>query len=286
MIWGRLIGTLLGFKLLGILGGIIGFIIGSWFDRGLRLHLHQIPRAQSVEVQNAFFTATFSIMGHLAKADGRVSEGEIRAAKRIMSHLELDDHLKREAMRLFTEGKDPHFDLNNALTLLLQECRQYPDLLRFFIEIQLEAALADGELHPEERRILLFICEKLNFSAQDFETLWARQWASHSFHQWFSGQAHARARGFDDAYAHRDTKRGAGPSSRTTSLQDAYGVLGVSPLASTAEIKKAYRLLMSQHHPDKLASRGLPEGMVKLAKEKTQEITAAYDIIREERQFR
>jgi len=281
-IWGRFIGVLLGFKLLGILGAIIGFFVGSWFDRGLRLHLHHIPRERSIAVQNAFFTATFSIMGHLAKADGRVSEREIRAANQIMSRLELNDELRKQAIHLFTKGKEPDFNIEEALSLLMQECYKHPDLLRFFVEIQLEAALADGELHSEERRILLLICQRLNFSPQEFEQLWARQWASQAF-QWSSQSSqssqsqYANGRSYEYAYA---------KNTEAYSLQDAYGVLGILSSATIAEIKKAYRRLMNQHHPDKLAARGLPEGMVKLAKEKTQQIRAAYDLIREERGFR
>jgi len=289
-IWGRLIGAFLGYKLMGILGGMLGFMVGSWFDRGLRLHLYHEPRAKTLAVQQAFFKTTFSVMGHLAKADGRISEPEIRAAENIMTRLELNDELRKEAIQLFNEGKDPHFDLETTLNFLLKECQKYPDLLRFFIEIQLEAALADGELRPEERRILLLICEKLHFSAQEFEQLWARQWASQAFYQWFSSQFDAN-RAYEGQYRYHSSgntnyRRGAYANSVNDSLEDAYGVLGVSSSATPAEIKKAYRRLMNQHHPDKLAARGLPEGMVKLAKEKTQQIRAAYDLIRKERGFR
>jgi DnaJ like chaperone protein len=69
-------------------------------------------------------------------------------------------------------------------------------------------------------------------------------------------------------------------------LADAYGVIGVSPEASDADVKKAWRKLMSQHHPDKLIAKGLPEDMVQLAKEKTQEIQAAYDRIKAARGMR
>jgi len=298
IIWGRFIGTLLGFKLLGLLGGIIGYTLGSWFDKGLRLHLYQIPRSRAVAVQDAFFKATFLVMGHLAKADGRVSEEEIRVAKNIMSRLELTESLRQEAMHLFNTGKSPDFDLAHTLAQLYQECYRYPDLLRFFVEIQLEAALADGALNNDEKRVLLLICEQLHFSSIEFEQLWARQWASQSFHEWFASQfdPHARARAYQTeansnrAYsAYGNSQRREQWSQAHTSqstLQDAYGVLGVASTASVAEIKKAYRRLMNQHHPDKLASRGLPEGMVKMAKEKTQQIRAAYDLIRQERGFR
>lgn len=281
-IWGRLIGTLLGYKLLGIFGGIIGFIIGSWFDRGLRLHLHHIPRNRSAAVQNAFFTATFSVMGHLAKADGRISEDEIRIANQIMDRLELNESLRRQAIELFREGKESNFDLEETLSALYQACYRYPDLLRFFIEIQIEAALADGEMHAEEKRILRLICDRLKCSPQEFEQLWARQWASYNSYgySYYTNQQHSQG-----THNNQNNRSYTRPSPEH-SLQNAYGVLGIIPSATIAEIKKAYRRLMNEHHPDKLAARGLPASMLKFAKEKTQQITAAYDVIREARGFR
>jgi len=303
--FGRLIGVFLGYLVLGPLGALLGFIVGSLFDRGLKLHLYQIPREHTAAVQQAFFMATFSVMGHLAKADGRVSQQEIRAAENIMSRLELNEGMRLEAMRLFNEGKQDDFDIDRVLGLLMQECHRHHDLLRFFIEIQLEAALADGELTTEEQQILLHICDRLNFSPREFQQLWARQWASQAFHHWYQQYEHYQQYGqYDEsrsgagarnqyqqhhyqasgAYGQRAYSRR--PPTSESSLHDAYGVLGVSSSASQTEIKKAYRKLMNQHHPDKLASRGLPETMIKLAKEKTQQIRAAYDMIREARGFK
>lgn len=293
--WGKVVGFLLGWLVLGPIGGLIGFIVGSMFDRGLNAHLHQIPRNHTAEVQQAFFTATFSVMGHLAKSDGRVSKDEIRVAEHIMDRLELDQDLRKEAIRLFNQGKDYRHNLEHHLNVLYQECQDYPDLLRFFIEIQLEAALADGPLQPEEQQILLLICQRLRVSPLEFEQLMARQWASQAFHQWYSaytGQSSDnRQYQQERTYSHRANEQysyqqHSRQRQSTSSLHDAYGVLGISSNATQAEIKKAYRILMNQHHPDKLVSRGLPEGMIKLAQEKTQQIRAAYDLIREARGFR
>lgn len=294
-IFGKIIGFFLGFMFLGPIGALLGIFVGHMFDKGLGLHLYTMPRSRPAEVQQAFFTATFSVMGYLAKADGHVSPDEIVEAKRIMAQLDLSEDLKKEAIRLFNQGKAPNFDADAVLNALFEKCHNHRDLLRFFIEIQLGAALADGALQPEEKDILLHICHQLNFSPQEFERLWAQQWASQAFHQWYNAgfNQHARAQGGYGAYGQQQrayssgyAHGGARKASAGISLQDAYGVLGISPSAAVTDIKKAYRKLMNQHHPDKLASRGLPEGMMKMAKEKVLQIRAAYDVIRESRGFK
>lgn len=296
-VFGKIIGFFLGYLFLGPVGAVIGVLVGGFFDKGLQ-NMHQIPKERTHEVQRAFFTATFSVMGHLAKVDGRVSENEIEAARRIMSRLELSPELTQEAIELFNSGKEPQFNLDSVLTNLYQVLRRHPDLLRFFIEIQIEAALADGEMQPEEQRLLLHMCSRLGFSPQEFEELWSRLWAGQSFYQWFQDRfnegAFHQQRGYNQGgfnqgryqQGFNQNRQRAYQPTPDVSLHDAYGVLGVSNSATPADIKKAYRRLMNQHHPDKLASRGLPEGMIKLAKEKTQQIRAAYDLVREARGFR
>ena len=79
------------------------------------------------------------------------------------------------------------------------------------------------------------------------------------------------------------TGAGLGQRSTTQKIDDAYKVLGVSPSASDTEIKKVYRKLMSENHPDKLAGKGLPESMREMAEERTQEISHAYDVIKDTR---
>jgi DnaJ like chaperone protein len=80
----------------------------------------------------------------------------------------------------------------------------------------------------------------------------------------------------------------AGPSARGAPpsrdrLEDAYAALGVAADATPAEIKRAYRKLISQNHPDKLAARGLPESMRAVAEERSREINAAYDLVKDAR---
>ncbi|MEN8259380.1 MAG: co-chaperone DjlA [Pseudomonadota bacterium] len=273
MSWlGKVFGGTFGFLMGGPLGAVLGAALGHQFDVGMEGLEHgegvDFSPGDRQRTQMAFFTATFSTMGHVAKADGRVSEAEIAVARHVMAEMALNEEMRRAAMRLFNEGKSPAFPLDAALDQFRRECRRRTTLMRMFIEIQFQAAVADGMLHPGEERILLHICGKLGISRLEYERLKAILMAQ----QRFTGGNYSRQRGAESA-------------KRQPRLEDAYAALGVSPTATVGDIKRAYRRLMSQHHPDKLVAKGLPEEMMKLATEKTQMIRKAYEAIRKARGF-
>jgi len=267
--WGKIIGGSFGFMLGGPLGALLGAAIGHNFDKGLKAVSDDFSPGAQARVQTAFFTATFSVMGHLAKADGRVSRDEIEVARQVMLQMQLDPEQQRVAQALFSEGKQDHFELDAVLAQFRRECLRRHNLLQMFIEIQLHAAYADGHMHPNERHLLEHVCDLLGFSRLHFQKLLGMVQAQRHFHQ--EGRA-----GYQQSRTepHRDM------------LKDAYVVLGISESATDAEVKKAYRRLMNEHHPDKLVAKGMPEEMVKLATEKSQEIRAAYDTLRETRGMR
>ncbi|PIE24877.1 MAG: co-chaperone DjlA [Neptuniibacter caesariensis] len=233
-----------------IFGGIIGYFIGRGLSRA----------ALAANPQEAFFKATFTVMGKLAKADGRVTEDEIQFARDVMAQMRLDDGRRKQAIEYFTAGKAPDFELEKVLKPLAIMLRHRTNVKLMFIEILLQAAMADGEVSDEELLIIDKVCRVLDFGDVRVEDVIARVKAQRDFYQ--HGQA-----GVDSGVL----------------LKDAYAVLGVKETASDAEIKKAYRRQMSQHHPDKLVSKGLPEEMIELAKEKSQEIQAAYERIKNAR---
>ena len=260
--WGKLLGGAFGFVIGGPLGALIGAALGHNLDAGLKRvgepWQDGVGFDRRERTQTAFFTATFSVMGHVAKADGRVSQDEINLAASVMDQMGITGGLRDVAQRLFNEGKAQDFPLDDVLDQFRIECRSSLNLLRIFLEVQLHAAYADGEVHPAERRLLEYISEKLRVPASELNHLEAMLRAGASR----GGDAHAQ---------------------RLPSLADAYAVLDIHETASDEELKRAYRRLMSQHHPDKLVSKGLPEEMMKLATEKTQEIKAAYEQIKEAR---
>jgi DnaJ like chaperone protein len=260
----------------GPLGAILGASLGHQFDSGMiNLESYEPLRpGDQNRIQMAFFTATFSVMGHIAKADGRVSPEEITLANRVMDQMSLTADMRKSAVSLFNQGKSPNFPLDDALDQFYQECHRRRDLIRMFLEILIREAMADGAIELLEERLLLHICGRLRVSQFEYQRLKMMIMAEQRFQQGDYGyQQYSYSRQQD----HRQTR----PS--YSNLQDAYDVLGVSPSASDAEVKKAYRRLMSQNHPDKLVAKGLPEEMMKLAKEKTQKITKAYEIIQEAR---
>ncbi len=264
--WGKVLGGAFGFMLGGPLGMLIGAALGHGFDRGVERAGELPPGAgfdRRERTQMAFFTATFSVMGHISKSDGRVTPAEIALATDVMRQLSLDPQMRAVAQRLFSEGKRAGFPLEAVLEQFRRECHRSSHLIQMFVEIQLHAAYADGSVQQEERRILEHVCRRLGVTRQELDQLETLVQAGLHYRQ------------------------GNGASTRAKmSLEDAYGVLGVSEDSSDDEVKKAYRRLMGQHHPDKLVAKGLPEEMMRLAKEKTQEIKAAYERVKEARGLR
>jgi DnaJ like chaperone protein len=259
--WGKLAGGAFGFMFGGPLGALLGAAFGHQFDKGLKRRSADGDLTE--RTQAAFFTATFAVMGYVAKADGRVSEAEIGQARQIMGQMQLDEAQRDAAIKLFNAGKSADFDLHATMDQFRAECHRSINLIRFFLEIQIMTALADGTLHERERSVLLEIAQRLGIPPSYFEQL-----------------LHI-ASGFDPSAASSPH----GPS-RDQLLKEAYALLDVASDSDDATVKRAYRRLMNQHHPDKLVARGMPEEMVQIANRKSQEIRKAYDLIREARKAR
>jgi DnaJ like chaperone protein len=268
---GRIIGMLFGYLMARTIGAIIGFIIGYFFDKAFQQQamiqglLH--GKGHREKTQAAFLKATFQIIGNVAKADGRVSPTEIQEAERIMRQLQLNADARKAAIGFFQEGKAHDFNLDTSLNELISVIKNQHLLISMFIEIQLQAAYAEGFLTDAKRARLVYVSERLGFDRVAFARL-------NSMYQ-----AEEKFKDYQRNHYHQQYKKAHGGSAIT----EAYKVLGIDRSATDAEVKKAYRKLMSTHHPDKLIAQGLPPEMVRLATEKTQEIKAAYELIVETR---
>ena len=265
---GKLAGAFFGYLLSGgsIWGALIGLYFGNMFDRGLSQGdfvggVHS--RGGRQKIQQVFFKTIFSLLGHLAKADGRVSEDEIQTARSIMQQMRLNEGQKQQAMSFFTQGKDSNFQIDSLLDEYRQVSHKNRMLTQMLLEVLILGALADGDLHKNEETILLHVFSSLGFSSSDYQRMLSMVQGQQHFHQ---GGGASGQRFYTE-------------QSREDALKEAYDVLSAKPEDNDRELKKAYRRQMNQHHPDKLVSRGMPEEMVKMATEKTQEIKAAYELI-------
>jgi DnaJ like chaperone protein len=259
---GKIVGGVIGALALGPLGAAVGALLGHQFDEKAAA-ADPANAAAAVPAGNQFFRVTFEVMGHLAKADGRVSEEEIRAARNVMTELRLDETQVREAIGHFNRGKLRGYDLDAAVLGLRQACAGRPDLLGVFVEIQMRAQLASTNLAGPARVLLQRIGARVGISGVGLARM----------------EAILRIR----AHSQRNAQGTPGPG---LELADAYEVLELGPDATDDQVVKAYRRQLSRHHPDKLKANGLPDSMIEHAKQRTQQIIEAWDLLRERRGIR
>ncbi|MBN1238744.1 MAG: co-chaperone DjlA [Gammaproteobacteria bacterium] len=267
---GIVIGGLLGLMFGGfrglVIGAALGWLAAWWLRRQLRIRVEAL-RSGLGAMQAQFLDTTFAAMGALCKADSVVTPNEIRAAEAMFDRLRLSPEQRESAKAAFNRGKAPEFDLDGEVAKFARAARGNVLLLQMFLQVQLMAVAADGAVHPAEHEMLVRMARGLGLSEMDVRRLEALLRAG-------GGAGPAGAGAGAGGYA------GASPGQR---LGDAYEALGVSASASDTEIKRAYRRLMNENHPDKLASRGLPESMREIAEERTREISTAYKLIKEAR---
>jgi len=266
--WGKLIGAFLGYLVGGSAGALFGILIGNFFDRGLTQHLSRPHGAYHAEKQNAvkqrFIEATFSVMGHIAKADGRITKQEILMAQTTMEELGLNNTQQQAAETYFNQGKNPGFDLDKMMSQFYKATYNNSELIKLFLEIQYNAAQVDG-LSFKKQAALNKVLHHFGFASLNKQYRFYEDFSNHSRNQ-YSHQQHSSSN-----YQPNQNAR--------NTLEHAYGILEVPTSANKQEVKRAYRKRMSQNHPDKLIAQGLSEEKIKIANEKTQKICKAYEQI-------
>ena len=253
--WTSVLGGALGYMIGGPLGAMLGVAFAGNFSKG-KSNFRGSPKdyqpGNKQRVQAAFFSSVFSVMGYIAKVDGKVSKSEILLAQQVMQHMQLSEDMQKVAKELFNQGKHKDFNLDEVLEQFRTEAHRRTHLVRMFLEIQIQATYADGVLDDKEHDALKYIAQKLHFPIHELKTLIQQFSATRS-------------------------------NTNQLTLGDAYVILGVDKSLADKELKRAYRRLLAQHHPDKLVAKGLPEEMIKIANEKTQKIISAYELIKKHR---
>ena len=245
--FGKIAGGAVGLLIGGPLGAILGAVLGhAIFDKRQAGLKEYRPFTKQDETQAVYFLSLFSILGKLSKIDGIITRGEIEVAERFMDQINLSGEERLFAIETFNQAKNSQYSFENLAAQFYQINRNSPEILRSFISLLFRTVAADGELHPAEESALERIRRVLRISDQEFHAL--------------------KMSYFDD-------------------FDRYFSRLNCSPKSSNEEIKRNYKKLAKDFHPDKIISKGLPEEFVNFATDQFQEILEAYEKIRKRRGF-
>lgn len=253
----RILGALIGFLIFGFLGIFLGYFVGSFIDRFNAFGPAGMNPFNTTHRQSVFLETVFILMGKLAKADGRVSETEVSHVEQFMQKLSMTSDHRLKAIALFKQGASADYDIHPKINEFLATCGYSSNLKQMLLVYLIIMGLSDGQLNSAEQELLKVVAGRFGYSQTAFSRLL----------DMVMNQTHFAA----------------GRSTSASALDDAYKALGVSKDSSDQEIKRAYRKLMSQYHPDKLMGQGVPEEMIAVATEQAKEVQTAYDLIKKHR---
>lgn len=256
----KLICVGIGFFKFGFLGGVIGYFIGSAIDRRIAYGAGGVNPFSQKERQKVFIETLFTLKGKLAKADGHISQAEIDQTEHTIAAMKMSTDYRAVAIEYFKSGSADGFDHNAQLKQFMRICGNTSQLKQMLMVYLIVLALADGVIDPAEKALLKDVAQQLGFNDAQFNQLL----------ETVKNQAH-----FSSGQS--------GQQSTASSLEDAYKALGVTKEHTDQAIKRAYKKLMSQYHPDKLIGQGLPKEMIDVATDKAQAVQAAYAVVKKNR---
>ncbi len=246
-IMGKIVGGTIGFALGGPLGAIAGAAFGHAFDKTNEYgHGEGMARlSQGEEDQLTFFVAAFSMLAKLAKVDGRVAKEEIDSIEHFMaSDLNLDRESRVHATNIFKAAIESTNTFQDFAHQFYHHFQTQPRLLELMIDILIRVSIADGVFSESEENLIMAAVKVFKLSDEQYRKL---------------------------------------KSKYVSDIDKYYAVLGCNRNDTDEQIKKNYRKLVMDYHPDTIASKGLPEEFTKFANDKFREIQEAYEVVTKEK---
>ncbi|MCF8035378.1 MAG: TerB family tellurite resistance protein [Desulfobacteraceae bacterium] len=247
---GKMVGGTIGLALGGPLGAIAGASLGHLMDADSS-HQQQrvLPNAGQMSEQGrsqlTFFVAAFSMLAKLARVDGEVTDEEVASIRRFMTEdLGLNTESRQMAEKIFNTALHAPQQFEEFAAQFYQQFHNRPELLELMIDILLRVSVADGKMDESEEALIQKAVRIFQIPDSDYQSM---------------------------------------KSGYVSVSENSYSVLGCSPGDDNETIKKQYRKLVRDYHPDTIASKGLPEEFVNFAHDKFREIQGAYEEIQKER---
>lgn len=246
---------------------------------------------QVSQLRQCFFQTVFSLLGHVAKCDGHINAQEIRRTRVFMEKMDLTPECRVEAQELFYVGASREFDVKETLQKFQDTASKSPNIVEILLVYLISMATTDGPLSKPELEVVQKVATELGFTSIIFDHMLKMVAAQDSFNQWETPNSHRARRKQNKSEEHHSAKeepagdkkhqqQNSADNAADQYLTAAFKVLDISVGASEAEIKKAYRKLISQFHPDKLIDQGLPPELLRAATDRFRGIRTAYEYIK------
>lgn len=251
MIWPvTILGIVLGFWLADIPGALLGLVLGMIADRYFAIPSWKALRQRIRGQQSSVYSAEqcqFMLLGYLAKLNGRVLPAHIQCARMEMQRVGLDGYRMQAAIAAFSQGKHAQLvELRSALQSHFKKGGAERLLLSAW-----RLVWAERKVSPLQRKTMEQCAKWLDVPLARLVELEAE--CKPKLQEAVTGQA----------------------------IEKALNVLGMAAgTRNYAQIKRAYRRLLSEHHPDKLTGAGATRQQIERAKDKTQELHQAFDVLR------
>ncbi|MCA1404520.1 DnaJ family molecular chaperone [Ensifer sp. IC3342] len=192
----------------------------------------------------AFSVAMIALSAKMAKADGIVSETEVAAFRDIFKFPADQAQNVARLYNLARQDVAGYEAYAEKMASLCSSCEKNCPILEDIIDGLFHIAKSDGAVHEKELAFLMRVAEIFKMDEEHFQRIMAR---------------HVHLMG------------------------DPYEVLGVSPKDDFAKIRRRYRVLVSENHPDMLLARGVPQEFHAIANDRMAALNAAYEAIEKER---
>ena len=269
MILFKILGVTLGLRFAGLAGCAAGFIFGHALDAGISVQIARARYRSAINVANKrkfnenFIASLCSMLSRIAYADGIVNEPELSAFKTILnSHVKLDKRAQPQALALFRQAADSGRGFHSYAVQFLETVQGDRGYCIFAINMMMEMASSDGGINDYEMKLISTAADIFNLS-EEF--------------------ANNYSNNFDSSKNNNKEKKSAFTQKKESASDDCYAILGCKKTDPDSIIKKQYRTLASQYHPDRIASKELAEDFITFANEKFKAIQNAYEQIKRER---
>jgi DnaJ like chaperone protein len=238
-----------------------------------------VNKEEFKKIRESFFNTIFVLLGHIANCDGYVNRDEIKRTQTYMEKMKLSPYCKKQAIFLFRKGSAPQFNVIETLELFKENVAKSPKISEVLLVYVISVATVDGLLVDKELKMVKKVASILGYSNIIFDHMLRMITAQEKIY--------GSTRNAQSSTSTENIKNKSGEEtanlrnlSAAEMLESAYHSLGISMSSDKADVKKAYRKLVNQYHPDKVQGQGLPPEFITAATEYFKRIHTAYEYIR------